>query len=80
MGKLGEKGSAFIVLVFIFFVVGGIAVFMVVKTLTTSTQKVAEQSKALAVVLKEEYSNPFDKDTQYVNPFSSYKNPFDQLK
>lgn len=33
-----------------------------------------------AVGLKTEYKNPFEKDTQYVNPFSEYKNPFDNLK
>jgi len=27
---------------------------------------------------KEEYSNPFSKNTQYVNPFSEYINPFDR--
>lgn len=29
-----------------------------------------------SVSLKTEYKNPFDKDTQYVNPFETYKNPF----
>lgn len=29
---------------------------------------------------KETYTNPFDLKTQYVNPFSQYKNPFDNLK
>lgn len=28
------------------------------------------------VSLQEEYKNPFDKETQYVNPFDEYKNPF----
>ena len=28
------------------------------------------------VTLKKEYKNPFSKDTQYVNPFQAYKNPF----
>lgn len=32
------------------------------------------------VELKTEYQNPFDKSTQYENPFSEYQNPFDQLK
>lgn len=32
------------------------------------------------VVVNTEYQNPFDKNTQYVNPFSQYKNPFDSLK
>lgn len=37
-------------------------------------------SKELNVSLREVYENPFDKDTQYVNPFSEYKNPFDNLE
>lgn len=32
------------------------------------------------VTLQKQYQNPFDKNTQYINPFSSYKNPFDTLK
>lgn len=28
------------------------------------------------VELKTSYENPFDKETQYVNPFENYKNPF----
>lgn len=30
--------------------------------------------------LKNIYQNPFEKDTQYVNPFSEYKNPFDNVQ
>lgn len=36
--------------------------------------------KELKVPLSEVYQNPFDQKTQYVNPFSNYKNPFDSLK
>ncbi len=32
--------------------------------------------KEPTVSLKTEYKNPFKKETQYVNPFASYKNPF----
>lgn len=32
--------------------------------------------KGPKVSVKSEYSNPFDKNTQYVNPFETYKNPF----
>lgn len=32
--------------------------------------------KKPAVALKTEYKNPFKKETQYVNPFETYKNPF----
>ena len=30
----------------------------------------------VSVQLKKEYKNPFSKETQYVNPFQTYKNPF----
>ena len=32
-----------------------------------------------SVQLRASYANPFEKDTQYVNPFASYKNPFDEI-
>lgn len=32
--------------------------------------------KGPKVAVKSEYKNPFDKKTQYVNPFETYKNPF----
>lgn len=33
-------------------------------------------SKGAKVSTKSEYKNPFKKETQYVNPFETYKNPF----
>lgn len=36
--------------------------------------------KEPTVSLQKQYQNPFDKDAQYINPFSQYKNPFDALK
>lgn len=32
--------------------------------------------KEPTVSVKSEYKNPFKKETQYVNPFETYKNPF----
>jgi len=32
--------------------------------------------KQPTVELKTEYKNPFKQETQYVNPFETYKNPF----
>jgi len=32
--------------------------------------------KKASVELKKDYKNPFNKETQYVNPFETYKNPF----
>lgn len=37
-------------------------------------------SKEPKVSIKSEYKNPFDKETQYVNPFDTYKNPFKVAK
>ena len=36
-------------------------------------------SKEPNVALKTEYKNPFDKKTQYVNPFGEFKNPLVSL-
>ena len=36
--------------------------------------------KGPSVNLKTEYKNPFKKETQYVNPFETYKNPFTVAK
>ncbi len=36
--------------------------------------------KEPTVALKTEVKNPFDKETQYVNPFDTYKSPFYTLK
>lgn len=80
MPTSSERGSAFLILLIFFFAAAGIAAFVVLKTITQSTQKVAKQSETLTVALKSEYQNPFDKNTQYENPFSSYHNPFDELK
>lgn len=45
---------------------------------TTRAPNTTKQASTVAP--KTEYDNPFDENTQYVNPFSSYKNPFDILK
>jgi len=37
---------------------------------------ILQQQKKPMVELKTEYNNPFAKETQYVNPFDKYKNPF----
>ena len=33
-----------------------------------------------SAVIKTDYKNPFKKETQYVNPFETYKNPFSVAK
>lgn len=39
-------------------------------------QNVPLLQKGPKVSIKTEYKNPFKKETQYVNPFETYKNPF----
>lgn len=36
-------------------------------------------TKKPSVELKTTYENPFKKETQYVNPFKQYKNPFNNI-
>ena len=65
-----------IVVVFPLVIVAALVVFFVLviqKPLTNLTKKETQ------IELQTQYQNPFDKDSQYVNPFSVYKNPFDQL-
>lgn len=52
-------------------------VIVVVYLLFRNTQS---SSKNAEVPLKAEYQNPLTLETQYTNPFSEYKNPFDTLK
>ena len=64
-------------LLIVFLVVAAGVYFLVakgvIKNPLTSKQKAT-------VSLQTRYDNPFDKNTQYANPFSQYKNPFDTAK
>ena len=51
----------------------GLVYFRIVKN---PFQNLPLFQKELKVSLKPEYQNPFDKTSQYVNPFETYKNPF----
>lgn len=71
-----EKGIVHLLLLLILVALVGGAVYLfyrgIVK-LPTSIPFLQNQPK---VDLKTEYKNPFKKETQYVNPFDKYKNPF----
>ena len=70
-----------ITLVVVAVIVGAILYFMgVLKLPGKSTSTSPASSDDVQVELKKEYKNPFDKSTQYQNPFEEYQNPFDQLK
>lgn len=49
-------------------------VVILVKLPSSPLQKIIQ--KRPTVEIKTTYNNPFDKSTQYVNPFEKYKNPF----
>lgn len=68
---MSEKGVAYLfpLVVIVLLVVG---FFLVVQ----KGIKLPFGEKKPVVALKTEYENPFDKNTQYVNPFETYKNPF----
>ncbi|OGE64404.1 hypothetical protein A3J13_01020 [Candidatus Daviesbacteria bacterium RIFCSPLOWO2_02_FULL_36_8] len=61
-------------LILVILVVGaGFLVYKGIIKLPVSIPFLQNQPK---VELKTEYKNPFKKETQYVNPFQTYKNPF----
>lgn len=51
----------------------------ITKTVTTTISTGKSLENQVNVSLKSQYDNPFDKNTQYVNPFSQSQNPFDNL-
>ncbi|MEK7559564.1 MAG: hypothetical protein AAB521_04630 [Patescibacteria group bacterium] len=63
-------------------VLGILVILFLVILLSTKQQPQTKETKETASIIKLEikYENPFDKTAQYVNPFASYKNPFDTLK
>ena len=50
--------------------------FLLVYFKVIKTPSIPIFQKKTNVEIKSDYSNPFKKETQYVNPFETYKNPF----
>ena len=75
-----EKGVVHLLFLLIIVVIVGAAVLLVtqgiVKIPGLSLPSISLFQKKVNVELKTEYKNPFKKETQYVNPFDKYKNPF----
>ncbi len=74
---------------FIILAVSGVIIVLflaVIVFVVTSLQKEKETEslpqtlQTSSVAPRTEYENPFEENSQYVNPFFSYKNPFDNLK
>lgn len=82
-GLSAQAGIVHLVPLLVLAIVAAVAVGLVliyrgiIKNPISSVVKIPVQAQ---VELKAEYKNPLSKTTQYLNPFSSYKNPFDTLK
>ncbi|KKQ35446.1 MAG: hypothetical protein US51_C0005G0009 [Microgenomates group bacterium GW2011_GWA2_37_6] len=68
-----NRRKFFLIGIVILFVVVPIVLFALKGKLSIPNQSLFKKS---SVELKTTYANPFKKDTQYVNPFQKYKNPF----
>lgn len=60
-------------------IIGAVVLFVLILNQRKLTSPGSQATQESTVSLKKEYENPFDKKTQYINPFSDYKNPFDNL-
>lgn len=83
MPKLNQAGVIHLIPLLIVLVIVAVIGFLIYQgVIKTPLSNVipGKQAQQPEVSLQTQYQNPFDKNTQYVNPFSSYKNPFDALK
>lgn len=65
-----------VVLLLLLAVAGAILALVYFKLIKNPLQNVPLLQKGPKVSIETKYKNPFDKKTQYVNPFETYKNPF----
>ena len=75
-----EKGVIHLLLPLLIFVIVGVGIFLITQGYINipgvSFPSIPLFEKKASYELKSEYKNPFKKETQYVNPFDKYKNPF----
>ena len=77
---MNNKGIIHIVVLLLLLLIIGVVLFALsyfgVIKLPSFLSKFPLINSGPKVELKKEYQNPFKKETQYVNPFQEYKNPF----
>ncbi|MBI2327658.1 hypothetical protein HYU92_05070 [Candidatus Curtissbacteria bacterium] len=73
-----KKGfTAHLILVVVFVIAAwGVAIYLLVTKGLVKLPSFLNIKKEPTVELKTQYQNPFHKQSQYVNPFDKYKNPF----
>ena len=69
-GKSNLRRNVLLVSILVLILISGVIVFFFTQN---------KGKKEPTVSLTKEYNNPFDAKTQYTNPFSDYKNQFDNL-
>jgi hypothetical protein len=72
--NLGSNKRPILFVIPILVIVGIVVTFLIIRGNLKAPTGLF--SKAPKVELKTTYKNPFNKDTQYINPFDKYKNPF----
>ncbi len=76
VSSLLKKRIVRVALPLLLLVVGAIFALVYLKIIKNPINNLSLLQKGPRVAIKTEYKNPFDKKTQYVNPFETYKNPF----
>lgn len=71
--NLGSNRKPILIVIVILVIVGIVVVYLALRGKGPATQLFKKGPK---VELQSTYKNPFNKDTQFVNPFEKYKNPF----
>lgn len=69
-----QKGIAHLLLILVIAVVAILGFLVATGKIKLPGNLSFEKKPTVAV--KTEYENPFKKETQFVNPFQTYKNPF----
>ena len=76
MSKSKQKGVIHLALPLLLLLVAAAAALIYFGVIKNPFKNLQLFQKGPKVELKKEYANPFKKETQYVNPFDTYKNPF----
>ena len=73
-----QKGIIHLALPLLLLIIAAVVIFLLnyFGVIKLNLPGVSLPQKGPTVELKTEYKNPFKKETQYVNPFETYKNPF----
>ena len=75
-----QKGLAHLVLLVFLLIIGAVLYFLInsgiIKNPLEYLPFFNKSQQVPKISTKTEYKNPFKKETQYVNPFETYKNPF----